>query len=566
MYFLKVNIALALFYIFYRLVFYKDTFWATRRFYLVFSILLSVVYPFISLSGWLEKQEPMQAIMTNYVQLKEITITNAPVSYLNIENIVLGVYGLVSLILFIRMVIQLSSILHWRMKGKKQTLHGVEIVSIDRMITPFSFFSTIFMNPELHNEQETDQILTHENTHARQWHSLDVLLSELMTIIFWINPAAWLLKYEIRHNLEFLADNSVIQSGTDSKNYQYHLLQLSYQTPDIKIINKFNVSPLKKRITMMNQQKTKKAGILKYSLIVPLALALVLSSNAETLVNKTKNVISQKEVTSDELAGSAKTDLSSTVYDSNSNEAIIAQTTADSLHQNSKQLIGKSDKDQIYTVVEKMPQYPGGEQALINYISQNMKYPKEAMEKGGQGTIIIRFTVNSKGKVVDPIFLKSTVSEDNKEVGSSNLKVVELLDHEALRVINSFPDFIPGEQNGKKVSVYYTLPIVFRLDDSSGSSSQGKSSIVGVDYGDKNYPNSGTAPKVKEFDPNNPPIYIIDGKEVLESEFKVLKPENIKEISVLKDASATAIYGDKGKNGVILITMKKWNQINAVTK
>jgi TonB family protein len=526
MYFLKVNIAIALFYIFYRLVFYRDTFWATRRFYLVFSILLSVVYPFISLSGWLEKQVPMQVIMANYVQLKEITITNAPVSYLTIENVLLAIYGLVSFILLIRMVVQLSSILRWRMKGKKQLLHGIEIVSIDNMITPFSFFSTIFMNPALHNEQETDQILTHENTHARQLHSIDVLLSELMTIIFWINPASWLLKYEIRHNLEFLADNSVIQSGYDSKNYQYHLLQLSYQIPDLKIINKFNVSPLKKRITMMNQQKSKKAGILKYSLIVPLALALVLSGNAETLLNKTKNVISQKEIGSNELAGSAKTDISSTVNDSKPTESTIIQTTADSLPQNSKQGFEKSDKDQIYTVVEKMPQYPGGENELLSYIGHNIKYPVEAQQKGIQGTSIIRFVVNKFGKVENAVVARG-IDHD--------------CDNEALRIVNSLPDWIPGEQNGKKVSVYYVMPITFRLKDDSKA-------------------------EVKGLDPKNPPLYIVDGIEVNKSEINTLKPENIKEISVLKDASATAIYGDKGKNGVVLITMKKWNQINTVAK
>ena len=434
MYFLKVNIAIALFYIFYRLVFYRDTFWATRRFYLVFSILLSVIYPFISLSGWLEKQEPMQVIMANYVQLKEITITNAPVSYLNIENILLVVYGLVSLILFIRMVVQLSSILRWRMKGEKQILHGFEIVAIDNMITPFSFFSTIFMNPSLHNEQETDQILTHENTHARQLHSIDVLLSELMTIIFWINPAAWLLKREIRHNLEFLADNSVIKSGYDSKNYQYHLLQLSYQIPDLYIINRFNVSPLKKRITMMNQQKSKKAGILKYSLIVPLALALVLSSNAETLVNSATKI-----VTSGEMANTEKT------------VQQVSQKQTKSTVKSTSPLI-KKDKylnEKIYSMADKMPQFPGGENELLNYIGHNLIYPKIAQQNGIQGKVIIRFIVNKTGKVEKAEIVKSLDPECDKE---------------ALRVINKLPHFIPGEVKGKKVAVYYTLPITFKLE------------------------------------------------------------------------------------------------------
>ena len=557
MYFLKVNIAISLFYIFYRLVFYNDTFWATRRFYLVVSMLLSVIYPFISFSGWLEKQEPMKVIMANYVQLKEITVTNAPATFLTFENILLAMYGLVSLILLIKMFVQLTSILRWRLKGKRQDLQGIEIIAVDATITPFSFFNTIFINPGLHNEQETHQILTHECTHARQLHSLDVLLSELMTVLFWINPAAWLLKREIRHNLEFLADNSVLKSGIDSKNYQYHLLQLSYQVPENQLINKFNISPLKKRITMMNQQKTKKAGILKYALIVPLALALVLSSNAETIVNSTKKALASTKET---LADIRNQNINSQKENKTQLTSTVKDTTQIKLQEEQQ-----SEIEKTYTVVEKMPQFHGGEEALINYISQNIKYPREAIEKGVHGTILIRFIVNSKGKVVDPIFLKSTVSEDKKDK-NENLEVVELLNHEALRVINSLPDFIPGEQNGKKVSVYYTLPIVFSLVDAFSSSSHVQNPNVGVEYGDKDFKNSGVPPQVKQSDPKNPPLYIVDGKEVLESYIKAIKPEDIKEISVLKNSSATSIYGDKGKNGVVLITMKKLYPINAEIK
>ena len=474
-YFLKVNIAIALFYLFYRLVFYNDTFWLTRRFYLVVSILLSVVYPLISFSGWLEKQEPMQVIMANYVQLNEITVTNAPVSYLNVENVLLAIYGLVSFILLIRMVVQLTSILRWRLKGKKQLLQGIEIIAVDSTITPFSFFNTIFINPGLHNEQETRQILTHESTHARQLHSLDVLLSELMTVLFWINPAAWLLKREIRHNLEFLADNSVLKSGIDSKSYQYHLLQLSYQVPENQLINKFNISPLKKRITMMNQQKTKKAGILKYSLIVPLALALVLSSNAETIVNSATKIVTS--------GGIAKTEKSVQQVSHEPTKSTV-KFTAPVIKKD------ESDTEKVLNKPDKMPVFPGGENALSSFIGHNLLYPIEAQEKGIQGKIYIRFLVNSKGKVTNPFIIKSIMENTKKHdevvaldevvvVGygvknATNEKATEekqikpvknmtILEHEATRIINLLPDFIPGESKGKNVAVYYTLPITFKL-------------------------------------------------------------------------------------------------------
>ena len=523
MYFLKVNIAIALFYLFYRLVFYHDTFWATRRFYLVFSILLSAVYPLISVTGWLEKQQPMRAILTNYVQLHEITVSATPASTITMENLILAAYAIVSFILLGKMVFQLASVLRWKLKGKRLVLDGVEIMAIDAKITPFSFFRTIFMNPALHNKHETRQILTHESTHARQWHSLDILLSELLTVICWINPAAWLLKREIRHNLEFLADNSVVQSGNNPQSYQYHLLQLSCQIPKNQLINKFNVSPLKKRITMMNQQKTRKAGILKYSLIVPLALALVLSSNAEALVSKTKNLITQKTSKNQVSTIAIKTNDLSSFHSSILTEKQNVSSLAVSVAQNSKPVQKMANEDKIYSVVEKMPQFPGGEKDLLNYIARNLKYPAETRQKGIQGTLIISFVVNQSGKVV-------------------NAKVVRGLevnaDAEGLRVVNSLPNWIPGEQNGKKASVYYTLPIAFKLGSSSNSTV---------------YKELATS----EITDSTKPIYFIDGKPATDVEVKALKPESIKSIDVLKDASATAMYGSRGVNGVVLITLKK---------
>jgi TonB family protein len=429
MYFLKVNVAIALFYLFFRLAFYNDTFWKTRRFYLVFSILLSVVYPFISFTDWLEKQEPMQVIVLGYTQLQEITITPQPTSKLTVENILLAVYALVSAFLLVKMLVQLVSILRWRWKGEKQLLQGIEIISVKEKITPFSFFNMIFINPSLHNEQEIKQILTHELTHARQMHSLDVLLSELLVVCCWVNPAAWLLKREIRQNLEFLADNSVLESGFDSKGYQYHLLELSYQTPDVKLGNKFNVSPLKKRITMMNQQKTSKAGLLKYSLIVPLALALILSSNAQTIVNSAKKAITTAKIQAVSIP-----------------KKTVQQATPNSSKESTDE---KIDLKKVYEAIDVMPQFPGGDGALSQYIGNNLRYPTKAMESGIQGKVITRFVVTKSGRVQNVEIVKG---------------VDPALDAEAIKVVKTLPNFVPGEQNGKKVAVWYTLPITYKLD------------------------------------------------------------------------------------------------------
>jgi len=278
----------------------------------------------------------------------------------------------------------------------------------------------------------------------------------------------------------------------------------------------------------MNQQKTKKAGILKYALIIPLALVLILSSNAETLVNKTKDILSQKEIISSELSGSAKTDIASPVNDSIITEAKVAQTTVDTLPQNSNQLIKKSDNDRVYTVVEKMPQYPGGVSELFNFISTNLRYPIDAMKNGIQGKVIVRFVVNALGKVEKAEIVRG---------------VNPSLDQAGLKVINSLPNWIPGEQNGDKVSVYYVLPITFKLDESK------------IDQKDKD--------KSRDIFFKSL-VVLIDGiQQPIGFDYRSIKKEDIESVNVLKTdtevkrAELVAKYGENANSGVIVITMKK---------
>ena len=526
MYFLEVNIAIALFYLFYRLFFAGDTFWKTRRYYMLFSILLSFVYPFLSIENWLQKQEPVQKLIVDYATLPEFTVTAVrETSVFSLGNILMAIYGLVVLILLVRFILQLTSILRIRLHGTVKIVQDTRIIAIEKEVTPFSFFGSVFMNPELHNEHETKEILAHELTHVRQGHSFDVLVSELLTIILWLNPATWLLKREIRQNLEFLADNKVIESGFDSQTYQYHLLQLSYQTPEHKLGNKFNVSPLKKRIIMMNQKKSAKASLLKYSLIVPLALALVVSSNAQTIINKAKKALTT--TTTKEVKATEKKMLT-----------VPAKSTAAA--PDLVTVVENGETEKTWDVVEKMPQYPGGEKELMGYLARNIKYPVEAQKNGTQGKVIVGFTVNSAGEVVNQKVLRG---------------VDAYLDKEAVRVVSTFPTWIPGEQKGEKVSVRYVIPIIFRMGDGATTpettSSSNENPLVVVGYGARKE-ESGV--NLNNLPDGVKPLYIIDGKVATESEKKLLLPASIKAIDVLKDKSATSIYGEAGKNGVILIT------------
>ena len=511
MYFLEVNIAIALFYLFYRLFFAGDTFWKTRRYYMLFSILLSFVYPFLSVESWLQKQEPVQKLIVNYATLPEFTVTAIrETSIFSLENISMAIYGLVVLILLARFIIQLTSILRIRLHGTVKMVQNTRIIAIEKEVTPFSFFGLVFMNPELHNEHETKEILAHELTHVRQGHSFDVLVSEVLTIILWLNPATWLLKREIRQNLEFLADNKVIESGFDSQTYQYHLLQLSYQTPKHKLGNKFNVSPLKKRIIMMNQKKSAKASLLKYSLIVPLALALVVSSNAQTVINKAKKVLTTN--TTKEVKAPEK-------------KSLTAPAKSSSELTEPVKVVENREDEKAWDVVEKMPQFPGGDEDMIVYLEKNIKYPLEAQKKGTEGRVIVSFIVNSAGKVVSPKILRG---------------VDTYLDQEAVRIVSTFPTWIPGEQNGEKVAVRYTLPVTFRLNGGATTSDT----------------------KTEETWRKNLVVIVNGIQQPTGFDFKSVKAETIEKINVLKQdteekrAELVAKYGKNASNGVIEIIKK----------
>ena len=294
-YFLKINIAIALFYAFYRLFFYRDTFFQWRRTVLLCFLVISPLYPVLNIQEWIRSHEPMVAMVDLYatIVLPEIEIT-PEVRAADWQSIILSTVNIIYwsgvTLLLVRFFAQLASILRLRLRCRKDQIEGIPVYLLDKESGPFSFFHWIFIYPQAHPQNELSEILTHEGTHARQRHSIDVIISELMCIACWFNPFMWLMKREVRNNLEYMADNRVLEAGHDSKSYQYHLLGLAHQKSAITLSNSFNVLPLKNRITMMNKKRTKEIGRTKYLLFIPLALALMIVSNIEAVARTTKSI------------------------------------------------------------------------------------------------------------------------------------------------------------------------------------------------------------------------------------------------------------------------------------
>ena len=447
-YFLKVNVAIVLFYAFYRLFFYKDTFFGWRRTALLCFFAVSAAVPLLNIQTWITEQEPMVAMADLYasVVLPELTIGTeaAPTDWKSIlsEYANIAYWGIVAL-LMIRLIMQLAGIIHLACRCRKVQIGNTNIHLLPKADGPFSFFHWIFIHPSSHTEEEFNEILTHEQTHARQWHSIDVIISELVCIFCWCNPFAWLMKREIRTNLEYMADARVLENGYDSKTYQYHLLGLSHQKAAATIYNSFNVLPLKKRIKMMNKKRTKEIGRTKYLMFLPLAALLMIVSNIEAVARTTKKIAAEVIEAVDAKTGQAVPE-------------VQAPQVAPLPEQDTKTVTYKGkvvDKDTldnpIFEVVEHMPEFPdGGMSALMEYLSKNIKYPTIAQENGTQGRVTVQFVVNKDGSIVDAKVIRG---------------VDPYLDKEALRVIGTMPKWKPGMQRGKPVRVKYTVPVMFRL-------------------------------------------------------------------------------------------------------
>ena len=295
-YFLKINVAIALFYAFYRLFFHKDTFFHWRRMALLCFFAISMLYPLLNIQGWIKAHEPMVAMADLYatIILPEQVVTPLQEPVMNWQEFIMQlakvIYWSGMLLLATRFFVQLGSIIRLHFQCSKSKIQGVRVHLLKKKTGPFSFFHWIFIHPQSHTESEISEIITHEETHARQYHSVDVLISEIMCIFCWFNPFIWLMKREVRGNLEYMADHRVLETGHDSKSYQYHLLGLAHHKAAANLSNSFNVLPLKNRIKMMNKRRTKEIGRTKYLMFLPLAALLMIISNIEAVARTTKEM------------------------------------------------------------------------------------------------------------------------------------------------------------------------------------------------------------------------------------------------------------------------------------
>ncbi|SFM63218.1 BlaR1 peptidase M56 [Chitinophaga sp. YR627] len=274
-YLLKANIVLVLFYLAYRFGLRRLTFYTLNRFFLIGGIVCAAAGPLIDPSVFIQQHHGLNAVAETLPDLSMFKRVEKPLIHVVLEYIFWGGVG----VMLTRLVIQLLSLLNLH-RNTTKTLYGKEQLRVtERHVNPFSFMRNIYINPSLHSNEELVSIIRHEQVHVRQWHTLDVLLGELIRIFYWFNPGAWLMSTAIRENLEFITDRCILQQGMDAKAYQYNLIKVSGIPYATAIANNFNFSHLKQRIMMMNKRRSSRYHLVRYVVLGAIMGLAVLSLN-----------------------------------------------------------------------------------------------------------------------------------------------------------------------------------------------------------------------------------------------------------------------------------------------
>ena len=513
LYSLKVGACLAVFYLFFKLLLSRETFHRLNRIVVLAAMVLSFVLPLCVITVYRELPAMPELPVTEeagYAPSAEPESQPFPWDKAATAAFLAGAAAALLWTLG-----SVCGVLHMIRRGHRERLgDGSVLVRTDQPVVPFSWYRYIVMS-EKDLAENGEAIVLHEKAHLRLRHSFDLLVTDLAGCLQWFNPAMWLLRRELRAIHEYEADEAVLDSGVDARQYQLLLIRKAAGGRWYSVANSFNHSKLKKRITMMLKEKSSPWARLKYLYVLPVAAIAVTAFARPEVSDKVEKISSVKV---NDLAAIVETKVVESAGDT-TKPADVKYVPAEVR----KQLKGTP----VFEVAEEMPEFPGGGMsAFMDYIKTNMRYPASAKENGTQGRVTVQFVVDEDGSIKDSKVLRS-VDKD--------------MDAEALRLINIMPKWKPGRQKGQPVAVKFTVPVMFRLDDDKLEKTSSANGITVEGY----------AGNGKE------PLYIVDGKEVTPSVMSALNPDKIERVTVLKDKSATDLYGEEGQNGVVLITLKQ---------
>ena len=498
-YAIKSAICLALLYFPYVLLMRRETFYSMNRIVLLCILVLSVILPAIQLpifdnsfiSTLSGDGRAIIEVGLPQLDMSEAEKTAAAVSPEGARQelgvlfvrLLLLIYLLGMAITLVWKTVSLIRLTRFIPSGCVWTekIDGVTIYCHLGQISPFSWMNKVVLSEEDYNENPS--VLLHEKAHCHKGHSWDKLFVSLVEVFMWFNPCVWMLDHSLQEIHEYEADDAVLRHGVTSKNYQMLLIEKAISTSSYTFANGFNHSLLKKRITMMMKKKSNQWSRTKALYLLPVAV-IALGAFATTKSVTTPAVISDSKVNANVLNGQ---NISSknvenvaevegiapalTIQDANEVEEKPTQLMPTEEATTPDADVYQDPDTAVFMVVETMPEFPGGMEALMGFMRDNLQYPPLAEEMGVQGRVMVQFVIDKTGKVsqarcirgVPAPSAKANATEAEKarieKMGDAALQI----NREALRVVEAMPDWKPGKQKGQNVNVRYTIPVTFKL-------------------------------------------------------------------------------------------------------
>ena len=506
-YILKSSVCLVLFYLFFRLLLSKETFHRFNRMALLGVLFFSLLIPCIEVTTR-HQVEVQQAVLSieQLLLMAELEATPANVgavqetSAISWVQIVLLVYLAGILFLACRNIYSLICLFRLIHSGKHEKLEkGVTLVVHNQEIAPFSWMKYIVISRK-DLEENGREILIHEMAHIHHRHSVDLLVADICIFFQWFNPGAWLLKQELQNVHEYEADETVINEGVNAKEYQLLLIKKAVGTRLYSMANSFNHSKLKKRITMMLKEKSNPWARLKYLYVLPLA-AIAVTAFARPEISEKMEEISAVKV--NDLAE---------IVEKKSEENVV--------------------KELVDTTKNKV--------VVVGYRTEK----KDSVLTSGKKKVAISVQgISGEGKPLVIINGKESEREVVNALNPERIESVSVIGPEkAIKIYGE-----KAKDGVMDIKLYSEKKFAPRKIEIEGIN---KTRLDALNSGAKSW-----GATFRSAD-GGKPLVIIDGKEATgDDPLANISPDRIRSISVLKDKTALAAYGDKGKNGVVEVNL-----------
>jgi TonB-dependent SusC/RagA subfamily outer membrane receptor len=605
-YLLQVLVCSAVLMVYYLLVLRNKKFHQYNRFYLLGVALVSWIVPLIKIFWQQERSGVRQVDLLNVVAVNnseiEAMVTSQQHS-LDWVSLLPHLYVGVSVFLAVAMLISLYRIYKIYTTHECSNLQQFYLVMTRVKGTPFSFFSYIFWNAEIDIQTPAGkQILQHELTHVKQYHSIDKIVIQLNLIAGWFNPFFWLLKKELDMIHEFIADKKSVEHG-DAASLAQMLLTTAYPGQQFPLTNPFFFSPIKRRLKMLTNTKNPTFNYLRRLIVLPLLAVVVLlfafrakeNTSAVAPLSKTYTVvlnpghggIDKGAIASD---GTTESQLSLEIVRQmqalNKNEKIKLVLTRDadvfqsvvavsefanaqspdlfvSIHLNNAE--GTSANKDKYEGAEI---YMAAKDKAVDYDANYKLANNLAATFQEIGTTFNGVKTRNKGIwVLQAVQCPSALIEAGYLSNNKELAKIKDADYQkklAASILRGIENYLIDQEKGASIEVRDTTKKVMIVqgykispeDSLIASKGNNKSSVV-IKMDGAGLTNQFVWSGEGSSNNGQKPLFILDGEVISESVMKVIDPNKIESIGILKDASAVAVFGEKGKGGVVQITTKK---------